>query len=107
MKKIIFLLIILFFVSALSAKSDWITKDKFMHFGASAFITYWNYGVSKDIINNSHKNSLYISVSFTTFLGATKETNDKLIKKTSWNWKDFIYDVAGISFGLVMINNLR
>ena len=88
-------------------KTEWLGKDKVMHATASAFITCWNYGVSRDILENSHKNSVYFSISLTTLFGAGKEFSDKKIKKTKWSWQDFTYDLVGISCGLILINNLR
>jgi len=77
MKKLIIFLLILLFCSTISAKSNWFGKDKVMHLTGSAFITYWNYGVSRDIFHNPKKNSIVISVSLTSLLGIGKETSDK------------------------------
>ena len=107
MKKRLFIFIFLIISSTIFAKTNWLGKDKIMHFGGSAFITYWNYGVSKDIIGNSKKESLIISISLTTLLGVSKETSDKYLKKTFWSWKDIAYDLAGITVGLILINNMR
>ena len=107
MKKILLLLIIFLLFSCLQAKSPWLGKDKVMHFAGSAFLTYWNYGFSQDILKNSSKESLYFSISFTALLGAGKEYSDERNKSTGWSWPDLAYDFAGIALGVVLINNLR
>ena len=106
--KLMFLIFLIFIlICSLQADSKWLGKDKVLHFTGSAFITYWNYGVSKDIMNNTKDESIYFTVSFTVLLGAGKEFGDKKIKKTNWNWKDISYNLAGIAFGLFLINNMR
>ncbi|HHE37720.1 MAG TPA: hypothetical protein ENL20_04010 [Candidatus Cloacimonetes bacterium] len=107
MKKIIILSLILLSFSIISAKSNWLGKDKVLHLTGSAFITYWNYGVSHDIFRNPKKNSIVISVSITSLFGIGKETSDKYVKKTKWSWHDLVYDAVGISLGMVLINNLK
>ncbi|OQX70569.1 MAG: hypothetical protein B6D62_04440 [Candidatus Cloacimonas sp. 4484_275] len=107
MKKTIIIVILLALHFSISARTDWLGKDKVMHFAGSAFITYWNYGVSRDIMGNSKKESIYFSVSVTSILGFGKETSDKFLKKTKFSWKDIVYDIAGISAGLIIINNSR
>jgi len=107
MKKILLLLIIFLLFSCLQAKSPWLGKDKVMHFAGSAFLTYWNYGFSQDILENSSGESLYFSISFTALLGTGKEYSDKRNKSTGWSWSDLAYDFTGIALGVVLINNLR
>jgi len=94
-------------LSETTKKSEWLGRDKVMHVTASAFVTCWNYGVSCDILGNSHRNSVYFSISLTTLFGAGKEFSDKKHKRTKWSWQDFTYDLVGISCGLILINNLR
>jgi len=93
--------------ASLPAKSKWLGEDKVLHFTGSAFLTYWNYGINKDILEHSHKKSVYFAVSFTLALGTTKEYSDKKLKKTGFSWHDLAYDTAGILVGIVLINNLR
>jgi putative lipoprotein len=107
MKKILLFLIIFLLFSCLQAESRWLGKDKVMHLTGSVFLTYWNYGFSQDILENSNEESLYFSISFTALLGAGKEYNDKRSKFTGWSWPDMAYDLAGIALGMVLINNLR
>ncbi|MBW6516692.1 MAG: hypothetical protein K0B81_08795 [Candidatus Cloacimonetes bacterium] len=104
---LLLLLIAIFFTASLQARSEWLGKDKAMHFMTSAFLTYWNYGFSNDILNQSENNSYLYSISLTTFLGFSKEFSDKHIKKTRWSWHDMAYNGAGIVFGIILIKNLR
>ena len=78
-----------------------------MHFIASAYITYWTYGVSYDAIGESNQSSLMFSVSLTTIAGLSKEYSDKKIGTTGFSWYDMAYNGAGIIAGLILINNLR
>ncbi len=107
MKKILLLLIIFLLFSCLQAENLWLGKDKVMHFTGSAFLTFWNYGFSQDILENSNEESLYFSISFTALLGTGKEYSDKRSKSTGWSWPDLTYNLAGIALGMVLINNLR
>lgn len=107
MKRFVPLILLIMIITPLTAKNQWFTKDKVLHLGGSAIVTYWNYGISKDIYGSSHKKSLYFSVSFTSVLGLGKEFSDKELKQSKWSWRDIVYDAAGISLGLIMINNMR
>lgn len=107
MKKTFCIIIVLLLVSTLSAKNKWTGKDKVLHFTGSAFLTYWNYGISSDIMGNSQENSKYYAVSISLALGTAKEYSDKKLKTTGFSWHDLAYDTAGVIVGLVLINNLR
>ena len=107
MKKILIVIFLILVVSSVSAKSKWLGKDKVLHFTGSAFLTYWNCGMSEDIIDQSPQTSRYFAVSFTLALGTAKEYSDKRLKDTGFSWHDLAYDAAGIVVGLVLINNLR
>ena len=107
MKKYLFIIIIILLVVSLQAKSKWLGEDKVLHFTGSAFLTYWNYGMNKDILEYSSKKSVYFAVSFTLALGTAKEYSDKKLKKTGFSWHDLAYDTAGVIAGIVLINNLR
>ncbi len=107
MKKYLFIILIILLAVSLPAKSKWLGEDKVLHFTGSAFLTYWNYGMNKDILGHSSKESVYFAVSFTLALGTAKEYSDKKLKKTGFNWYDLAYDTAGVIAGIVLINNLR
>lgn len=107
MRKYLFIIVIILLFTSLQAKSKWLGEDKALHFTGSAFLTYWNYGVSKDIMENSTDKSVYFAVSITLALGTAKEYSDKKLKKTCFSWQDLVYDTAGVIVGIVLINNLR
>jgi len=91
----------------LFSKSEWKGGDKIMHFLGSASITFWSYGIANDFFEQNDNISTSSSVTFSISLGLTKEFSDKYIKKTKFSWYDLAYDIAGTSFGLILINNLR
>ena len=107
MNKIIIIILLIIISCLLSAENPWLGKDKIAHFSYSAVLTYWNYGLSRDIFENSHQNSLIISINFTALMEVAKELSDNEISKTGWSLHDLAYDFAGIFCGLVLINNLR
>jgi len=106
MIKFVAVLIILISVSLLCAK-PLINPDKVMHFTSSTFVTYWSYGFNRDIMENNHQESVIFSVSITGCLGFAKEISDKHVKKTFFSWKDIAFDLAGIAFGVIIIQNSR
>ena len=106
LSKAFFVVLILLIFSTLNA-SDWFGKDKFAHLSYSAFLTYWSYGMSKDILNKDDVNSTFISISIPLGLGFMKEYSDKKFKKTGWSWKDLSYDVLGIVAGSMIIKRLK
>ncbi len=107
--KVFFLIILMLFflASCLQARSPWLGRDKAMHFLASAYLTYWNYGFSRDILNETEDKSLVVSISLTSFLGFSKELSDKHIKRTRFSWHDMAYNGAGILFGIFLIKNIQ
>ena len=107
MKKYLLIIIIILLAASLPAKSKWLGEDKVLHFTGSAFLTYWNYGLNKDILGYSSEKSVYLAVSFTLVLGTAKEYSDKTHKGTGFSWHDLAYDAAGMIVGIVLINNLR
>ena len=107
MKKYLFVIIIILLVVSLQGESKWLGEDKVLHFTGSAFLTYWNYGMNKDIMGHSSKKSVYFAVSFTLALGTAKEYSDRKLKDTGFNWYDLAYDTVGVITGIVLINNLR
>ena len=107
-KMLITFVVIIFILSTpLLAKSPWLGQDKAMHFLTSAYLTYWNYGLSRDIIQRSDDSSIVFAVSLTTLLGTGKECSDKFIKRTKFSWHDMAYNTAGVLFGVYIIKNVR
>ncbi len=107
MIKLIFVVIFVLLISCLPAENPWLGRDKVAHFTTSAFLTYWNFGMSRDILQSDRNNSLILAVNFTALMGVSKEISDKYIAETEWSWQDIAYDIAGIFAGLILINNLR
>jgi uncharacterized protein YfiM (DUF2279 family) len=100
-------LFLVLLASSIQARSPWLGQDKVMHFLTSAYLTYWNYGLYHDVMDNSQESSLIVSVSVTAFLGTGKELSDKHLKKTRFSWHDMAYNGAGIIFGVYLIKNMR
>ena len=107
MNKLIFVVILVLLISCLPAENPWLGRDKVAHFTTSAFLTYWNFGMSRDILQVNKNNSLIFSVNITALMGISKEISDKYIVKSEWSWHDIAYDTAGILAGLIIINNVK
>lgn len=107
--KILFvsLIFVLIFSNLTAIDKNWLGKDKVMHFSQSALLTYWNYGLSHDILSQKRSSAKITAVSVTISLGFGKECSDKYLKKTYFSKYDLFYDVLGTAFGLILINNLR
>lgn len=74
-------------------KNDaWLSKDKFKHF----FVSYIIYSVSNEMANK--ENSAIITFS----IGISKEIYDGF-RKEKFGYKDLIWDLLGISFGLILL----
>jgi len=102
--RIITLLILLLAVSILHGH-DWLGKDKIAHFSSSVAFTCWSVGMSNDIFGESKDNSRSMGVGFTLSLGLAKEGYDRYIQNKKWSWEDLVWDMAGITCGLILINN--
>ncbi len=107
MKKIVIIFVIFCIsFSFLQAKSL-IGKDHILHFSGSAFLTYWNYEFSGDFFNYNHQQQLIYSVNLTALLGIAKESSDKYLKKTRFNWKDMTANFLGIAASVIIIEYSR
>ncbi len=106
LNKTIIVVLILILFSSLNA-SGWTGKDKVAHFTYSAFLTYWSYGFSKNILEKNDQNSVVLSISIPLSLGFMKEYSDKKFKKTGWSWKDITYDFLGIVAGSIIIKRVK
>jgi putative lipoprotein len=86
-----------------SKKEDpWFGKDKLYHFVASGVI---GAGVTELAQRNGvHEcTAPVIGVSVTLGIGAGKEMYDKYHKGTFYSWKDMMWDLAGGTFGSVLV----
>lgn len=100
--------IIAFLLFAAAVNSDagennddrWLGKDKFLHFGYSAFFS----GASSIALNRhfdyDRNDAIVIGVSVTVSLGAAKELIDYNSPGETSSYKDFIWDVAGALTGI-------
>jgi len=102
--KVLILLVILLAGSILHG-NDWLGKDKIAHFSSSVAVTCWSVGISNDIIGESKDSSRLMGAGFTLSLGLVKEGYDRYIQKKKWSWEDLVWDMAGITCGLILINN--
>lgn len=82
----------------------WFGEDKAHHFMASAFLTGFSYYVSKQEVGmTQHKaNVAAVGVSFSVGLG--KEVYDGVSGKGHVSLQDVVADVAGIVFGVLILN---
>lgn len=102
--KVVILLVILLAGSILHG-NDWLGKDKIAHFSSSIVLTCWSEGLSSDFFDESKDSSRLMGAGFTLSLGLCKEGYDRYIQKTKWSWEDLVWDMAGITCGLILINN--
>lgn len=73
----------------LSALIDKIGKDKWMHFGVSAFLAF----LFALLLPS------YIAITITIVIGIAKEVYDKVTCKGSAEWQDLLADVLGSVVG--------
>lgn len=86
------------------SKDPWLSQDKFHHFAHSAAISSSLYLITNRFGSFNKENSAYISFSITSLIGGTKELIDKSSKKGNASVKDFVYDIAGVVIGIVLIS---
>jgi uncharacterized protein YfiM (DUF2279 family) len=78
--------------------------DKGKHFAASLISTVFLYKIANIHLDWSKHNSKTFAVCTTFTLGICKEIYDKSKKENRFSLKDMFADVAGISMGLVIVN---
>ena len=89
--------------SGLNAHSPWTGQDKVMHLLTSSYFVYWNYQLNYKMLNNSHQDSLFMSISITSLLGTSKELSDRYVKGTRFSMPDMVYNVTGIAISVFLI----
>jgi len=106
-----YILIILFMLSiaaishAEEKKSDpWLGKDKFEHFGYSAFLSGCTCTVAHRHFEYRSEKSLSIGIGFTVSLGAVKEFIDSKTPNHTASYKDFTWDIAGALTGALIVS---
>ena len=87
------------------ALSDKLTaSDKAQHFMGSLISTVLFYKIFQDPLEMEKSNSKYLAVGITMGLGISKEIYDNSRSKGAFSWKDLLADVAGITVGLILVN---
>ena len=80
------------------------TPDKAQHFMGSLISTVLFYKIFQDPLEMNKTNSKYLAVGITLGLGVSKEIYDNSRSKGAFSWKDLLADVAGITVGLILVN---
>jgi putative lipoprotein len=80
------------------------TPDKAQHFMGSLIFTVLFYKIFQDPLEIHKSNSKYLAVGITLGLGVSKELYDSSRSKGAFSWKDLLADVAGITVGLILVN---
>ncbi|MEE9555258.1 MAG: hypothetical protein V3W18_13300 [candidate division Zixibacteria bacterium] len=77
----------------------WLAKDKFMHFGYSAFLTGGSAVALNRHFDYRHDDAIIVGFGITITLGAAKEAIDYNQPGQTSSYKDLIWDVAGALTG--------
>jgi putative lipoprotein len=86
-------------------KTDrWLAPDKGKHFMASLYSTVLIAKLSENTFGADKNQASGIAIGFTISLGITKELMDKKSSGSFFSWKDLVADLAGITAGLIIIN---
>ena len=82
----------------------WFGKDKGDHFAASAFLIGMGFYVTRQELNMQENPAQMSAAAFSFSLGICKEVYDKYHKKSHFCFKDLAADLAGIAFGITILN---
>jgi len=85
-------------------KDYWFSEDKFHHFAHSAAISSAIYLIVNNITEKDDNTSFYISFSVSSLIGLSKEIKDSKDEKGTASSKDFVYDIAGVLFGIFLVS---
>ena len=86
-------------------EDKWLGWDKFGHFFISGFLSGTSYSIYHKSFNNDKESSILFSSSFTLSLGIGKEINDMKKPQNKFSYKDLIFDLMGISLGLIIASH--
>ncbi|MCJ7497566.1 MAG: DUF2279 domain-containing protein [candidate division Zixibacteria bacterium] len=86
-------------------EDKWLGWDKFGHFFISGFLSGSSYSIYHKSFNNDKESSLYFAGTFTLSLGIGKEITDMKKPQNKFSYKDLIFDLMGISLGLIVASN--
>ncbi len=85
----------------------WFAPDKAHHFITSAYLAALGNYVAKEEFSFSSHSSKRVAVGFSFSLGLFKEIYDGTIRKRYFSYKDLVADCAGITIGLIILNNVE
>lgn len=77
----------------------WFSKDKWMHFTTSYFITLQTAYTLDKMLYTKPENARYVSIGISFSLSLGKELYDALYNNSIFSWKDLSYDILGSGLG--------
>jgi uncharacterized protein YfiM (DUF2279 family) len=83
----------------------WVGWDKFGHFFVSVFLAGASYSIYHKNFNNDKESSVYFASILTLGAGVGKEVSDSRKPRNIFSYKDLIFDILGISAGLLIATN--
>lgn len=86
-------------------EDNWIGWDKFGHFFVSGFLTGASYSIYHKNFNNDKESSVCFAGILTLGAGVGKEVSDSRKPRNIFSYKDLIFDILGISAGLLIAMN--
>jgi putative lipoprotein len=99
------LLAILFFSNSFAGmdnEDQWLARDKYGHFAVSVFYSAGVAKIAHRHFELSKNESLVFGFGVTITLGAAKEAGDRITRKGTPSFKDFIWDLAGALTGALV-----
>ena len=82
----------------------WLGKDKFQHFGYSAFLAGGSSIVANRHFDRGRDDSVVIGLTISVSLGAVKEVIDYHKPGQTSSYKDLIWDIAGAITGVALVS---
>jgi uncharacterized protein YfiM (DUF2279 family) len=86
-------------------EDKWVGWDKFGHFFLSGFLAGASYSIYHKNFNNDKESSVYFASILTLGAGVGKEVSDSQKPQNIFSCKDLIFDILGISAGLLIAAN--
>jgi len=83
-------------------EDKWLGWDKAGHFLISGFLAGSSYSIYHQSFNNDRESSIYFASIFSLSIGVGKEISDMKKPKDKFSYKDVIFDVLGISAGILI-----
>jgi len=86
-------------------EDKWLGWDKAGHFLISGFLAGSSYSIYHKSFDNDKESSIYFASIFTLSLGVGKEISDMRKPKDKFSYKDIIFDILGISVGILIASH--